>query len=118
PHGIQLFALPTHCPRRYRRNGSSRVVLSVAATASSNRKSPSAGLPIFQPSRSSIAYDSGVAYSTSANDLSSGLLRPYSTSRHMTESTLSAGVEIARVSDSARLPAASAIASHTGSVTT
>src|SRR5699024_8201702 len=79
---------------------------------------PSAGLATFHAATSSTAQPTGAACSISLNSLSSGFFRPYSTSRHITDSVLSAGVDIASVSDSGRLPAANDTDSHTLSVTT
>src|SRR5690625_618692 len=118
PHGSHDSACPTHSPKRYRLNGASRVVIKVACSASSWRKSPNAGLPIFHAATSSKAQPTGAACSISLNSLSSGFFRPYSTSRHITDSTLSAGVDITSVSDSGLLPAANDTDSQTRSVTT
>src|SRR5699024_10014884 len=118
PHGTHDSACPTPCTKHQRRNDPSGVVNKVGCSASAWRKPPNTGLPIFHAATSSKAQPTEAACSISLNSLSSVFFRPYATSRHITDSTLSAGVDIASVSDSGRLPAANDTDSHTLSVTT
>src|SRR5699024_10748581 len=120
PNGSHESEPETHWPRRSCLNTGSRSVLRADASPSRARNGltqDNAGLATFHACSSLVEHPAGAEYSFSQNDLSVPS-RPCSTSRHITDSCVEAGVEIASVNDSGLLPVTDDTASQTASVTT